>query len=171
LRTRAIRKCSTAPAEAFATAGVTVAALADDEAGRPRALGAARDRPEVLGVLQLVEGDDERRVGREQLAGADVGVAARLGADALVVGRAAAALDLVGVHDPRPDVAQPRLARRALGRPDAFDLAAPGPQRLAHGIAPVEDHCSMRTSSGPAGPSRTSQPRARSSSRMRSASA
>ena len=55
------------------------------------------------------------------------------------------------------------------------DRRAPGPQRLADGVASVEDeraaHGSARTSTGPSAESRTCQPCAASSSRSRSASA
>ena len=68
LRTRATGRCSTAPAEALQTAGVTSAerrsgSTTPGAAGR---LGHAADRAEVVRVLDLVEADHERVVGLEQ---------------------------------------------------------------------------------------------------------
>ena len=49
------------------------AAFREDQAGRARALSGAADRPEILRVLDLVEGDEQRPSPREQPIG--VGVA------------------------------------------------------------------------------------------------
>ena len=125
-------------------------------------------------------------------AGADVGVAAGLGADALVVGRAAAALDLVGADDLRRrrtsrshgsraarSVAQTRLdaggGRPAAPRaPGCGRRGSPAPRRARaprpRGARRCR-HARSRTSSAPSGPSRTVQPAPASSSRSRSASA
>ena len=125
LRTRAIGRCSTAPAEALQTAARHLgrAALGDDHRARARALGAAADGAEVLGVLDLVEGDDHARAGAEDLLGAGVAKRRRLGADALMGRGPAALLDLLGAGQRDRRAAQPRLARRAGGGPHAAHRA------------------------------------------------
>ena len=43
------------------------------------------------------------------------------------------------------DIAQPRLARRRLGGPDALEPAPPGAQRLVYRVAAIEDRGAART--------------------------
>ena len=66
------------------------APLGQHDPGAARALGHARHRPEVLRVLHLVEREHQRVVGVEQGIGVRVRIRADLGAQPLVVGRAAA---------------------------------------------------------------------------------
>ena len=82
LRTRAIARCSTAPADALQTAAVTAAGAAD--------------RAEILRVLDLVEGYDQRRGVGQQLLGADVPVRRDLRAHPLMSRSAAQLFDLSG---------------------------------------------------------------------------
>ena len=88
--TRATRRCSSTPAETVSTVSVRPAAR---RSGRmrpsaPAPLGAADDGAEVLGVLDLVENDDERfgRAGQDVV---DRGIAlgGNFGHDALMAGR------------------------------------------------------------------------------------
>ena len=142
LRTRATRRCSTAPGRRLAhrRRDLGAAALGDDHAGRAQRLGGAADRAEVLGVLELVEHDDDARAAREELGAADVRVADRLRADALVGVGPAAPRHLGRVDDGHVDPVQPRLARRAADRPDRADRPPARGQQLAHRVAPVDDH-------------------------------
>ena len=115
------------PAEALQTAGVTSAARRSGitTPAAPGALGGAADRAEVLRILDLVEGHQQRLGPREQLVGAGVGVGAGLGAHALVGAGAAAPLDLLGrVRCCTETPSQPRLARGAGGGPDLADARA-----------------------------------------------
>ena len=175
LRTRAIRRCSTAPAEALQTAGVTSAARRSRITTPldPGALGRAADRAEVLGVLELVERDEQRVSGRQQLLGAGVGVGARPrrrrpggppSRSAPRSPRAAAARR----HGP-----QPRLAGGARGRPDVVDAPVAGAP-----AAPRERGCGRRRSRAQGRSARSRPPRRgppsrarRSSSRSSSAAA
>src|SRR5437016_2443996 len=84
--------------------------------GAARALGGAADRPQVLGVLHLIERQDQRVLPCEQLRGLGVGVRAGTRAHPLVGCGAAAALYLIGARDQRAMVAEPGLAGGALGR-------------------------------------------------------
>ena len=74
------------------------AALRDDHAGRPGDLGRPADRPEVVRVLDLVEGDDEGARVAQQASRVGVGIRIDLGDHALVIGRAGEPGQLVGAQ-------------------------------------------------------------------------
>ena len=61
--TVATRRCSTAPAEALTTAGVTAAARSagDHHAGHAGGLGRAEEGADVLRILQMIEDEDRPR--------------------------------------------------------------------------------------------------------------
>ena len=156
----AIGRCSTAPGGRLRDGGRDMRGtpLGQQHARRAGGLGRAADRADVLRVLHLVEGD-EQRVGRgEQIVQFGVRVRVDLSHDALVVGRAAALLELGGGRRldalagkpssrAAPVVAQMRWTRRRRGAQRLVDRVAPVEELPAHGTG---------TSSGPDGPSRTS---------------
>ena len=109
------RRCSTAPAEALQTAGVTSAERRSGSTtpAQPGRLGHAADRAEVVRVLHLVEAQHERVVGLQQRVGVRVRVGLDLGADALVVGRAAALLELVRPRRRRTSTSPSHTSRAA----------------------------------------------------------
>ena len=87
--TAATRRCSTAPAEALTTAGVTAAARSsgNHHAGHAGRLGGAKEGADVLRILQMIEHEDGSRR-RQQIL--ELRVAVRFGfeRDALVIGAA-----------------------------------------------------------------------------------
>ena len=152
------------------------AALGKHDSGATAHLGHPAHGPQVVRILHLVEAENERVVGLEQPVRVGVRICLDLRADSLVVGRAAALLDLVGARRsaPRPRRARPHGPRAPWRTP-----AAPGACR---GAPPARD-CGRRrsrasrrphsfgTSWAPPGVSRTSQPCSASCSRIRSARA
>jgi hypothetical protein len=114
-------------------------AFGQHHAGGRGGLRGSAHRAQVLGVLYLVEGDDQR-IGRgQEPLGVGVGVGLGLGADALMVRGAADALELRRVGRLDRLGPQPGLATGAVGRPDA-GRSATAAQQLAHRPAPVDDH-------------------------------
>ena len=116
LPTRAIARCSTAPADAFATVGVTpgLPRRGMIDARRARPLGHARDGAQVARVLRAVQAHHRARA-LQHVGGLGVGIRIGQGHDPLVVARCRPG----GPADPacsrRP--APPRAtARRRAGR-------------------------------------------------------
>ena len=99
----------------------------DDDAGRARTLGAARDRPEVVRIGHLVEADEQWTLSRRELVG--IGVAKWLapGDDPLVVAGAGCLAQLpLGLDVRARSGVEPRsLSCGALGDPDLEHLAWP----------------------------------------------
>ncbi len=120
------------------------AAFVDHEAARARTLGGTGDRAEVLRVLHLVEHDDQRICACNRSRAPNVGVGASLRADALVGLRAARALDLLGRphRDRRPSHGS--RAALSVARSHSIASSSPSAQRLAHGVAPVDDARALR---------------------------
>ena len=56
-------RCSQAPADVRTTARVIPAAPRDDHSVRPHRLGRAQEGPKILGILDQVKDEDERRLG------------------------------------------------------------------------------------------------------------
>src|SRR6266508_2272808 len=104
-------------------------ALEDDDPAGAGNLGGAADRPEVLWVLDLIEGEDEALpiVRLEEGGRIRVGVGIDLGDDALVLGRAAQPLKLLGRRLRRPPypVDAPAAALRLGDRAAPVDEIAP----------------------------------------------
>ena len=163
------RRCSTAPADALQTAGVTSAARRSGitTPSRPRTSAVRQIAPRFCGSWTSSSATSSGRRAREQLAARRRTGRARPRRRRPGGRRCRARARQLAPASARCE----RDARAVLRRPD---LAARGrrPARSTSRdrVAPVDDH-GTGTSSGPAGPSRTSQPRARSSSRSRSASA
>src|SRR6202035_3252785 len=103
---------------------------------------------QVLGILDLIE-RHQGSLGAQQRLGVCVPEGRDIGAYPLVLFRAADLGDLL--RPPRlldhSRTAQPGLSERVLGGPYAVD-GARAPERLADGVAPVDDH-SSGLSSGP----------------------
>ncbi len=169
LRTRATRRCSTAPAEALQTAGVTPAARRSGitTPAAPDALRGAADRAEVLGVLHLVERDHQRLDARQQLA-ARPHTDRRRPRRRRPGGRPSrSARSICSAETTRTAHArQPRLACGARGRPDLADaVGAPAAQRLADAGCDRRGSRRRRVSSKPAAGRREPPSRARAISR------
>ena len=114
------------------------AALRDHDPGGARALSGSANSPEVVWILDLIERDDQRVTGPEQRARGCVDERRHLGTYPLVIGGAAATLDLLGVrclHAPI-QVRQPPLVQEVLGGP--YPTHGPlASRRLADGVAAV----------------------------------
>ena len=145
MTTTPIWTCSTAPAEARQTAGVTRAALCSvtttPVAPAPSAL--RQTAPRLCGIGHLVEARDQRPLARGELVGVRIPVRLAECDDALVVAVPGQLVQLpfaLDVDAKARLVAEPRLGReRALGRGELEDLPAPGPDHLAHRAAPVDE--------------------------------
>ena len=145
-RTRATGRCSTAPADALQAAGVTSAraALGDHHAGRAGRLGHAAHRAEVVRVLDLVERDHQRVVVDEQRGRVGVRVAAR--PRRRCPGDRATPAEPLDPRAPRtactstPSASQSSASRRPRSPRRARSALPPPAQRLAHGVAAVDDH-------------------------------
>ena len=98
MRTRAIGRCSTAPADALQTAGVTSAdaPLGNDHARSPRPPRRSGDRAQVLRVGDLVERDEQRVLDREQVRRVNVRIRVDERRDALMRFGPRPLLDLLG---------------------------------------------------------------------------
>ncbi len=140
LRTRATRRCSTAPADALQTAAVTCADRRSPitTPAAPHALRHPADRAEVVRILDLVEHEDEGVVSLQQGGWVAVAVGGDLGAYPLVLGAAADRLDLQAGGQGRFR-GYPGLACSGASRPYAPHVAR-SPHRLADRVAPVDDH-------------------------------
>ena len=140
--TTAIGRCSIAPAEERATAGVTTrrAVRGHDDAGRAGALRAPADRAEVARVGDLVEHGEQRPLARGELV--RVGVAVRLDPrdDALVVARAGELAQLAlerGAAASPPRATPPTATARSVAQ--QLEHLAPAAQRLADRAAAVDE--------------------------------
>ena len=109
------RRCSTAPADAFATAGVTAAARRSHSTSplAPAHSALRAIAPRFCGSCSSSSATMNGSLARQQLLGGDVRIAAGLGADALVVGRAAAALDLLARSRSAPAASRSQGSRAA----------------------------------------------------------
>src|SRR5581483_4244295 len=146
----------------------------DDDAGRPRPLGAPADGAEVARVGDAVEDGEEGPLGRRELVGVRVAEGLDAGERALVVAGAGELGELALGPQAGLRLGEPRLRlRRALRREQLEHLPAAA-QRLPDRPAAVDEvaaHRLLRTSRKPSPASRTSQPAASIASRSRSASA
>ena len=156
--TSAIGTCSTAPADALATVGVTWTARwrgrsTPCDAG---AVAAADDRAEVAGVGDAVDGDEERRLARAPPRSGRARSASGSGAAKAITPCGAslrascvelAAGDVGDRHavgagegdDVGDAVVGLAVVADELGRqPELVDLAAPGDQQLAHRLASLD---------------------------------
>ena len=156
LRTRATARCSTAPAEAFATAGVTAAARRSGRTtpSAPAHSAVRQIAPTFWGSWTSSRATSQGSGPGQQRRGVGVRVGRDERAQALVGVGAGPLGQLVGADDLDVEPGQPRLARRPGGGPDAVDRPAPGAQRLADGVAAVED-----LAGGAAFARRTARPR------------
>ena len=111
----------------------------DNDAGRPGALGAAADRPEVVRIGDPVEHREQRPLGGGELVGVRVPEGLDPGDDALVVAGARKLGQLPLLALLRLRLGQPGLGPGGpLGRPDLEHLPAP-PKRLPDGPAAVDE--------------------------------
>ena len=124
------RRCSTAPADALQTAGVT---SAERRSGITTPVAPAPPRAahgaEVLRVGHLVERDDERARAPAAARRRRRRRKADLGAHALVARPSRSALDLGGARRPRTAAPQPRPRAAPLGRP--HPRTSRGPRRAS----------------------------------------
>ncbi len=105
----------------------------------PAASADAGDRAEVLGILDLVERDDQRRRRRSAAPrGRRTGRGRRRRTRPWWASLPARWVSQSPSAGSQQHAVQPRLLGRARGGPDALDLAPPGAQRLEDRVAAVE---------------------------------
>ena len=156
--TRAIGTCSTAPADALATVGVTWTARwrGTSTPVHAGAVAVADDRPEVARVGDAVDGDEERRPRRGGRATRSSSSASGSGAAKAItpcgasLRARASSLRAGDVGDRHPvgvgqgdDVGDAVVGRAVVGdqlgrQPDLVDPAAPGDEQLADGLAALD---------------------------------